>query len=226
MGFSFHLYWDLPTPAREVAVTLEVLEPPSVSRLYFWALQASFLDSIGSHGAAHLGLQWNPRYPEHRAVNWGGYDLQGAVLPGSESSLPSTAQNRNTRDFPWLPGRMYRLRIYPSPETGWRGEVIDLETGRVTVVRDLHVDGQRLGHLIVWSELFCECSDPRTVVAWSDPVAIGLQGEHLVPRAYRVNYKAEGCPNTDVYSDGVRVYQATGTERVKAQGSLIQTGPT
>jgi hypothetical protein len=64
------------------------------------------------------------------------------------------------------------------------------------------------------------------VVAWSDPVAIGLQGEQLVPRAYRVNYKAEGCPNTDVYSDGFRVYQATGTERVKAQGSLIQTGPT
>jgi hypothetical protein len=223
MGFSFHLYWDLPTPAREVAVTLEVLEPPSVSRLYFWALQASFLDSSGSHGAAHLGLQWNPRYPEHRAVNWGGYDPQGTVLPGSESSLPSTAQNRNTRDFPWLPGRRYRLRIYPAPESGWRGEVIDLETGAVTVVRDLHVGGQHLGHLIVWSELFCECSDPRTVVAWSDPVAIGLQGEHLVPRAYRVNYKAEGCPNTNVYAEGHRVYQATGSERVTPQGSLIPT---
>jgi hypothetical protein len=225
MGFSFHLYWDLPTPAREVAVTLEVLEPPSVSRLYFWALQASFLDSSGSHGAAHLGLQWNPRYPEHRAVNWGGYDPQGTVLPGSESSLPSTAQNRNTRDFPWLPGRRYRLRIYPAPESGWRGEVIDLETGAVTVVRDLHVGGQHLGHLIVWSELFCECSDPRSVVAWSDPVAVGLQGEHLVPRAYRVNYKAEGCPNTNVYSEGGRVFQATGSERVTPQGSLIPTGP-
>jgi hypothetical protein len=225
MAFSFHLYWDLPTPAREVSVTLEVIEPPSVSRLYFWALQASFLDSAGSHGAAHLGLQWNPRYPDHKAVNWGGYDPLGAVLSGSDSSLPSTAQNRNTRDFPWLPGRSYGLRIYPSPDIGWRGEVSDFETGLVTVVRDLHVGGDRLSRFIVWSELFCECSDPRSVVAWSDPVAIGPQGERLVPRAYRVNYKAEGCPNTNVYSDGDRVYQATGTERVTPQGSLVAAGP-
>ncbi len=63
MGFSFHLYWELVSPAREVAVTLEVLEPPSVDRLYFWALQASFLDASGSQGAGHLGLQWNPALP-------------------------------------------------------------------------------------------------------------------------------------------------------------------
>jgi len=48
MGFSFHLSWDLAPPAREVAVTLEVLEPPSVDRLYFWAVQASFLDGAGT----------------------------------------------------------------------------------------------------------------------------------------------------------------------------------
>jgi hypothetical protein len=225
VAFSFHLYWDLPLAAREVAVTLEVLEPPSVSRLYFWALQASFLDASGSHGAAHLGLQWNPRYPDHRAVNWGGYDPQGAVLSGTESSLPSTAHNSNTRDFPWLPGRRYRLRIHPSPESGWRGEVTDLDMGVVTVVRDVYAGGDRLGRFIVWSELFCECSDPRSVVAWSDPVAIALEGEHLIPKAYRVNYKAEGCPNTDVYTDGDRVYQATGSDRLTPQGSLVPSGP-
>ena len=205
-------------------VTLDVVEPPSVDRLYFWALQASFLDGFGSQGAAHLGLQWNPRFPDRRAVNWGGYDPTGVVLSGSESSLPSTPGNRNTRDFPWLAGRKYRLRIHPSPEFGWRGEVTDLETGVATVVRDLHVGGDRLGRFIVWSELFCECTDPRTVVAWSEPLALGLGGEQLAPRAYRVNYKAEGCPNTNAYADGQRVYQATGSERMTPQGSLVATG--
>ena len=221
MGFSFHLYWDLPLPAIEVAVTLQVLEPPSVDRLYFWALQASFLDSAGSQGAAHLGLQWNPRFPNRTAVNWGGYDPQGVVLAGSESALPSAPLDRNTRDYPWQPERRYWLRIYPSPESGWRGEVTDLETGMATVVRDLHVGGDRLGRFMVWSELFCECDDPRTVIAWSDPMAIGLSGDQIDPRAFRVNYKTEQCPNTNSYSDGGRVFQATASERVTPQGSLL-----
>lgn len=221
MGFSFHLYWDLAPQAREVAVTLEVLEPPSVDRLYFWALQVSFLDGSGSHGAGHLGLQWNPRFPDHKAVNWGGYDTQGAVLPGSDSSLPSTPLDPNTRDFPWLPRLKYSLRIHPSPEVGWRGEVTDIETGVVTVVRDLHVGGDDLRRVMVWSELFCECSDPRSVVSWSEPAAIGLRGEHLVPRAFRVNYQTDGCSNTNVYSDGHGVCQATASERITAQGSLV-----
>jgi hypothetical protein len=221
MAFSFHLYWDLATPAREVLVTLVVHEPPSVDRLYFWALQASFLSGSGSHGAGHLGLQWNPRYPGNKAVNWGGYDTQGAVLPGSVSPLPSTPRDPNTRDFPWLPNRAYRLRIHPSPEVGWRGEVTDVETGVMSVVRDLHVGGDHLGRMVVWSELFCDCSDPRSVVAWSEPIAIGLHGEHLTPRAFRVNYKTDGCPNTNVYTDGHHWYQATGSERTTPQGSLI-----
>jgi hypothetical protein len=221
MGFSFHLFWDLASPAREVAVTLEVLEPPAVERLYFWALQVSFLDGSGSQGAAHLGLQWNPRYPDSKAVNWGGYDIHGAVLSGSGSSLPSTPRDPNTRDFPWLPVRRYSLRIYPSPEVGWRGEVTEVDTGVVTVVRDLHVGGDHLGRVAVWSELFCECSDPRTVVGWSEATAVGLSGEDSIPRAFRVNYEAAGCSNTNVYSDDHRVYQATASERNTPQGSLI-----
>jgi hypothetical protein len=113
------------------------------------------------------------------------------------------------------------LRILPSPETGWRGEVTDVEAGVLTVVRDLHVGGDYLGRLMVWTELFCGCSDPRSVVAWSEPAAIGLDGEHLAPTAFRVNYQADGCPNTNVYSDGHRIYQATASERLTAQGSLI-----
>ncbi len=222
MGSSFHLYWDVASPAREVAVTLEVLEPPSVDRLYFWALQASFLGSAGPLGAAHLGLQWNPRYPDHKAVNWGGYDVQGTVLPGSGSSLPSTPRDPNTRDYPWLPNRKYGLRIGPSPAgDGWRGEVTDTETDEVTVVRDLHVGGDHLGRVIVWSELFCECSDPRSVVGWSGPVAIGIRGELLTPKLFRVNYQKGSCPNTNVYSESGRVCQATASKRSTEQGSLI-----
>src|ERR1700710_3128770 len=73
---SFHLWWqglEGGAPLVEVAATLEVLRAPTANRLYFWALQASFLSSTGSHGAAHIGLQWNPRHPGSTAVNWGGY---------------------------------------------------------------------------------------------------------------------------------------------------------
>jgi hypothetical protein len=221
MGFSLHLFWDIRQPAIEVAVTLEVLEPPSVDRLYFWALQASFAGGRGPHGGAHLGLQWNPRFPGHGAVNWGGYDTRGAVLSGSVSPLRSTPGDANTRDYPWLPGRRYRLRIHPSPEAGWRGELTDLESREVTLVRDLYAGGHYLERLMVWTELFCECSDPRSVVAWSEPSAIGLEGEHLAPRALRVNYEQRGCPNTNSYSEGHRVCQASASERRTPQASLL-----
>jgi hypothetical protein len=52
-------------------------------------------------------------------------------------------------------------------------------------------------------------------------MAMGLGGEPTAPRAYRVNYKTDGCPNTNSYSEDGRVLQATGSERVTPQGSLI-----
>ena len=106
---------------REVAVTLEVLEPPSVDRLYFWAIQASFLDGAGSHGAGHLGLQWNPQIPRPQGRQLGGYATRGAILSGSRSPLPSTPQDTNTRDFPWLVGRMYACGS--TPHRRWAGGV-------------------------------------------------------------------------------------------------------
>ena len=59
---SFHLGWRLPPGAGHLvsaSVTLEVLTPPVVDDLYFWALQVTFPGA----GAAHLGLQWNHRHP-------------------------------------------------------------------------------------------------------------------------------------------------------------------
>ena len=101
---SFHLWWqglEGAAPLVEVAATIEVLRPPTASRLYFWALQASFLDGGRSYGAAHIGLQWNPRHLGNAAVNWGGYADTGnvqSILRGSPSSRPGARMvGRRTR---------------------------------------------------------------------------------------------------------------------------------
>ena len=84
----------------EVSVTLQIAVRPAVAELYFWALQASFTGPDGISGGAHLGLQWHPSYPGSGAVNWGGYARDGSILEGSDSALPSTLGNVNTRDYP------------------------------------------------------------------------------------------------------------------------------
>ena len=88
---SFHLFWDVPPESlREVSVTIEVIEPPTVDKLYFWALQASVEGAGGLRfGGAHFGLQHHPSYPGAGAVNWGGYRDGGGELDGSTSPLPS-----------------------------------------------------------------------------------------------------------------------------------------
>ena len=89
-GGGFHLWWKgVPTnePIVACSVVLEVVQPPTVAALYFWALQASFLDAAGqSYGAAHTGLQWNSRHPGGRAVNWGGYARRPTSPPSSRGA--------------------------------------------------------------------------------------------------------------------------------------------
>src|SRR6516165_4743814 len=107
---SLHLLWQVPTGEElvEASVTLVVPALPSVTRLYFWALQVSFADGAG----AHLGLQWGADpITRMQHVNWGGYGPSGAELSGSTSNLPSSFANPNTRDYDWKPGRPYQLRI-------------------------------------------------------------------------------------------------------------------
>src|SRR5690242_12815310 len=107
---SAHLWFDdvPPGPWRSVSATLEVVVEPSAQHLYFWALQASFGDGNGAtFGAARTGLQWNPRHPGARAVNWGGYGRTAdtnSVLAGTRSALPGIAGDENTRNFSWAPG--------------------------------------------------------------------------------------------------------------------------
>jgi hypothetical protein len=232
---SFHLSWVIPAGTWvEVEAVLEIVESPRVPDLSFWALQASFVDRGRDGGAAHLGLQWHQPHPGSTAVNWGGYAPGGRELEGSPSPLVSAPGNVNTRDFAWVAARPYRLRIAPggsTPPPGlhpWRGEVTDLSTGVVTVVRDLWTTGDRLTAPVVWSEIFARCDDPGAAVRWS---GLRLRDEHGTSHdvaEVSVNYQARadgGCATTDVRADAVGIVQATGVRRVTPQGARLTVPP-
>jgi len=233
---SFHLYWDVPPVGlAEVGATIEVTEPPTVERLYFWALQANFVTSNGARlGGAHFGLQYHPAYPGGGAVNWGGYNASGAELDGSVSDLPSTLDNINTSDYRWASGRLYRYRIYRSPERGWRGSITDLETGMETVVRDLYIGGNRdagnrdqIVSPMVWTECFAHCEEAPSAVRWTDLTATDLNGTVHTVDAVRINYQTQtdgGCANTNIStSDGTPAgwEQRTATERLQPTGAKL-----
>jgi hypothetical protein len=221
---SFHLGWRLPRGAGHLvsaAVTLEVLTPPVVDHLYFWALQVAFPGA----GAAHLGLQWNHRHPGFGAVNWGGYRADGSLLAGTESPLPSTPADPNTRDYPWQPERAYRLGVRRADEGAWRGEVTDLVMGDATTVRDLMAAATFLGDPMVWSEVFARCDDPSVRVRWSDFEVVTDGGDRFAPTGVAVNYQSHvdgGCANTNsVRDDRGGVLQLTSTERLTHQGAML-----
>ena len=221
---SFHLNWEIPrAPLAEVRATIEVVEPPTVSMLYFWALQVSFMGPGGRIGGAHIGLQHHPSYPDSGAVNWGGYRDGAGELEGSVSPLPSALNNINTRTFRWYPNRPYTLRVYRSPDRGWRGSIIDRTTDEETVIRDLWVDADHLGSPVVWSEVFAHCDHPAAAVRWSELIGVGEDGTVHDARSARLNYQTHadgGCANTNTSADGTGFLQRTNTER------LTQTGQT
>lgn len=222
---SMHLRWEYRGEAVAASVTLEVLEPPVVDRLYFWALQADFADGRGRPaGGAHLGLQWHPQHPGSTAVNWGGYDASGRILDGTDSVLPSALGNPHTRDYPWRPGTPYRLTIARvAGGTAWRGSVTDAGGNR-TVIRDLLPAGDRIVGVVMWSEVFARCDHPSVAVRWSDPQVLRADGSNDTPPAYSVNYQRHadgGCANTVSVTDGVGVVQRTAVERTTPQGARL-----
>ena len=217
---SLHLWWVLPPsapPLVECGVTLEVLVPPAVPRLVFWALQVSF----GSAGAGHVGLQSHPAHPGGRAVNYGGYASLGGELAGTASPLPSATGNPNTRNFAWEAGRPYRLQVRRGAD-GWEGLVDDV------VVRSLSAGGASLGSPVVWSEVFCRCDHPSVVARWSGFSGVTADGSVVEARAVRVGYQspaAGGCTNTTARLDGRGgVLQVTNTAREVASGSMLSLG--
>ncbi|MGH9138793.1 MAG: hypothetical protein ACRD0G_17410 [Acidimicrobiales bacterium] len=221
---SLHLRWlwagKSPPPLVEVGVDLTVLVAPTVASLYFWALQASFVDPGPGgrrHGAGHVGLQWHPRHPANTAVNWGGYAAGGGELPGSESPLPSARGNPNTRDFRWEQGRTYRLSIRRGDD-GWDG-LIDGEA-----VRTLYAPGDALTGVVVWSEVFARCDDPTTVVRWSGFGGRTATGEQVGPTAVAVNYQSwaeGGCTNTTADVDPEGILQKSNAVRTVRQDAVL-----
>ncbi len=226
---SFHLGWELEStePLVEIAAVLEIAQPPQVDSLYFWALQATFHDGESSRGGAHLGLQWGDEDPPRRYANWGGYTPSGKELEGTPSPLPSFRGNPNTRDYPWLDRRPYRLRISPAPTgaNAWRGEITDLTEGSRTVVRDLVAHGAFLGRPMVWSEVFADCDAPSVTVRWSGLEARTVSGLRFVPSAVIVSYqdRAEGgCDNTTAIPEPSAVLQQTNARRVAPSGARLE----
>jgi hypothetical protein len=240
---SFHLTWEFSQDSStapgfvEVSAVLEILVPPSVKALYFWALQVDFAGAGGVLGGAHTGLQWNARYSHGKAVNWGGYasaERGGFVLTGTESELPGFPDDPNTLGYRWEPGRHYRLRVFRSPERlgAWRSEITDLSSGVVSTIRDLlpgegaKATDSYLLRPVVWSEVFADCDAPSVTVRWSDLRALDQTGALVCPTAVRVNYQAwesGGCPNTTVaaQADG-GVLQITNTVREVKQGATLK----
>jgi hypothetical protein len=222
---SLHLHWELPPGvghAVAASATLMVEAPPVVPDLYFWALQASFVDGAGQRrGGGHLGLQWYREHPGSRAVNWGGYGPDGRILQGSASPLPSATGNPNTRDLWWEPGQPYTLTIERAAEGGWAGTV-----GGVRI-RTLAAGGDRLEALMVWSEVFARCDASPVAVRWSAFRATTGQGRVVAPVAVHVNYQRRadgGCDNSTALAAGDAVRQITGTERLVPQGARLPLG--
>jgi len=232
---SLHLRWDAP-PGRWTAVeaVLEVVDPPAVRALHFWALQVSFAGGGLDGGGAHLGLQWFEPHPGSTAVNWGGYRPHGGELDGSGSALPSAPRNVNTRDYAWEPGRAYRLRVEhagpgPGGATAWRGSVTDVARGEVTIVRDLWAAGDHLTSPMVWSEVFADCDAPPTTVRWSGLTLEDAGGARTAVERARVNYQRitdGGCATTTsvLGPEPGSFEQRTGTPRTTRQDTLL--GPT
>ncbi len=217
-----------------MSVTLEVLQPPVVDELHFWALQADFGSRDGAHrGGAHLGLQWHPGHPGSTAVNWGGYDAGGRELRGSSSTMPSRTGNVNTRDLAWLPGVPYRLTVGATPgePEWWTGTVTPLDpdsrepVAPAVEVRRLHVPGgTELTGFTMWSEVFAPCDAPTVVVRWSDPRATSVDDRVRRPATCTTSYQRHedgGCANTSSSTDAVGLVQATAVERTVVNGTPL-----
>lgn len=224
---SLHLHWLPRAELQSLSVTITIPQYPLSTDLYFWALQASFAGREGISGGAHLGLQWHNQYPGRTAVNWGGYDAQGVVLPGTDSDLPSPIGNPHTRSYPWRQDSSYRLTIGSDHELGpgwWKGAVTDLETGEEQAVRSLHGSGDRLVAAMTWTEAFCRCDAEPAAVIWSNPGGSTIDGNEFAVESASITFQPEtdgGCSNTDSRALPYGITQITGVSRTNPPGTML-----
>ena len=239
---SLHLNWSpVPPNVHAVSIDLTIVEPPTTNDLYFWAMQASFTSGNHSHGAGHIGLQHISGYPNNAAVNWGGYHDGGGELAGTESPLPSSRGNVNTRDYHWRAGTSYRLEIAKigaddlghqpaaSTDSSWRGSVIDLASNERTLIRELKCPGTELRHIVMWSEVFAACDAPPVSVRWSNPTAYvgATNSETWTPGRMHISYQRVedgGCSNTVSMRDPehqAALIQRTNSARSNRRGDVI-----
>ena len=229
---SFHLAWEAPTGSWTGAeAVLEVIDPPAVPSLYFWALQVSFEDRGRAAGGAHFGLQWYSAHPGSTAVNWGGYAPDGRELSGTESLLP---ERDRELEHPGL--RLASAHALP-PLGHTRG------LPRSTIVGPggpSHRPAVRRAHLRSRPD------QRRVLVGGTDGVVRGVRRLRRAARrramesacsgrfrrrqsqavdGVRVNYQAigdGGCARTNSSVVGDAFEQRTGTERTTPQGSRLQ----
>ena len=204
---------------------VEIGRPPAPGSLYFWALQVGFALDGRSAGAGHTGLQWHPAAPLG-AVNWGGYDEAGRELDGTPSSLPEV-DSANTLQWPWQPGRPYRVTVSRAGTGRWRSQIADLADGREVTLRELAVDATELTSPVVWTEMFARCDDPPVTARWSQLRVLGADGVPVAPSALVSTYQSfadGGCSNTESRPEGDAVVQTTGLT-VSRSGHDGQTLP-
>ena len=213
---SFHAGWttdfDTDGLVKEVLVDLRILKEPTVTDIYFWALQASFYGATGlldPLAGCPTPLQWTEDHPDSKAVHFGVYDELDDILTGTESSFPSAPANDNTRGYGWVLGEVYTFRIWISGT--------DLVAASINgdLIRQLDVPGVTWLHAYaMWSEVFAECSAPGVVCSWSNFRVIDDTDAEFTEDTFDLTYQVtDGCPNTDTYEYGNSVRQETNTTR-------------
>jgi hypothetical protein len=112
----------------------------------------------------------------------------------------------------------------PAGFFAWRGTIAGLDSGEVSVVRDLYSRGEYLRSPVVWTESFARCDHPSFAVRWSNLTATGEQSRAIPVTGVLVNYQdrsAGGCDNTDVTVDGTGWTQRTNTPRTVRSGARL-----
>ena len=232
MGSGFHLWWKgVPSnePIVACSVVLEVVQPPTVAALYFWALQASFLDAhrpVLRRGPHRAPVEPPPPGQPGGELGWLRAGGRRHLHPGRQRL--TAARHPRGPEHPHV--RVARRDPVPlhDPSRHRRVGVDGDRSGRPApevTVRELYAAGDRLGGFVMWSELFCRGDDP--------PTRCGGRSRRPSPRpvadraAAALHATFPDGPewrDLDVVVDGVGVQQVTTTGRT-LRGGVVPAAP-